>query len=191
MVSSFSACLGYAHLSTLFDSFAPRILFGAPKELLELVCLHPILKQPYRARQLFALGLRSAQDLARAGPAALAKLLPQLSTFESVRQDFIKVGGQSFSASSPMWVHEGRELSFTEVAQTLVEAARSHLQQEIDPLGIGCLDSSSLVVPVANNKRFMHRVLLYLYSVHFLKKTLAECSGRNKRRASSANSLPF
>ena len=82
MVASFSSSLGYSHLTALLELFGTRILFGVQKELLELVRLHPLLQQSQRARQLYALGLRSPTDIAHADPRTLAKQLRQLVPFE-------------------------------------------------------------------------------------------------------------
>lgn len=68
----------------LLDSFSSRILFGAQKELLELMRIHPILQQTQRARFLYTHGYRSASAIAGANVDAFAKLLRRFVPFERV-----------------------------------------------------------------------------------------------------------
>lgn len=89
MVASFCECLGYEHLAMLLDSFSSRILFGAQKELLELMRIHPLLQQTQRARFLYTHGYRSASAVASADVDAFAKLLRRFVPFERISVDAI------------------------------------------------------------------------------------------------------
>ena len=136
MVASFSSCLGYAHLAVLLESFASRILFGAPQELLELVRLHPLLQQSQRARQLYALGFRSPADIARSDPRTLSKRLRQLVPFEATSAGHPMASTALATGCVSTWAFEGRALTELEAAQILVDAAREHIQKAFGPLGV-------------------------------------------------------
>uniref|UniRef100_A0A671U8P8 DNA polymerase theta n=1 Tax=Sparus aurata TaxID=8175 RepID=A0A671U8P8_SPAAU len=152
MVTVFCKRLGWHNMELLLSQYQTRLSFGVQRELVDLVRVS--LLNATRARTLYAQGLCTVAELARATVADVEKALRNAVPFKSSKRAVDESEGEAAERRSLrcVWVTGGRALTEQEAAVEIVSEARLLLQEDLAQLGIQW-DPTALPpeAPAANN----------------------------------------
>ncbi|KAJ3614296.1 hypothetical protein NHX12_017870 [Muraenolepis orangiensis] len=128
MVTVFCKRLGWTTMELLLSQYQTRLSFGVQRELVDLVRVS--LLNATRARALYAQGLCTVAELARATVSDVEKALSKRAVDES------EVEAAERRSLRCVWVSGGRALTEREAANEIVSEARLLLQEDLAQLGI-------------------------------------------------------
>ncbi|XP_073323446.1 DNA polymerase theta [Pagrus major] len=136
MVTVFCKRLGWHNMELLLSQYQTRLSFGVQRELVDLVRVS--LLNATRARTLYAQGLCTVAELARATVADVEKALRNAVPFKSSKRAVDESEGEAAERRSLrcVWVTGGRALTEQEAAVEIVSEARLLLQEDLAQLGI-------------------------------------------------------
>ncbi|CAL9700274.1 unnamed protein product [Knipowitschia caucasica] len=136
MVTIFCKRLGWHNLELLLSQYQTRLSFGVQRELVDLVRVSIL--NATRARALFAQGLCTVAELARATVENVEKALRNAVPFKSSKR---AVDESEFEAAERrslrcVWVTGGRALTEQEAAVEIISEAQMLLKEDLAKLGI-------------------------------------------------------
>ncbi|XP_042340201.1 DNA polymerase theta [Plectropomus leopardus] len=136
MVTVFCKRLGWHNMELLLSQYQTRLSFGVQRELVDLVRVS--LLNATRARALYAQGLCTVAELARATVADVEKALRNAVPFKSSKRavDESEVEAAERRSLRCVWVTGGRPLTEQEAAVDIVSEARLLLQEDLAQLGV-------------------------------------------------------
>uniref|UniRef100_G3PUF7 DNA polymerase theta n=1 Tax=Gasterosteus aculeatus TaxID=69293 RepID=G3PUF7_GASAC len=136
MVMVFSKRLGWHNMELLLSQYQTRLSFGVQRELVDLVRVS--LLNATRARALYAQGLCTVAELARATAADVEKALRNAVPFKSSKRavDESEVEAAERRGLRCVWVTGGRALTEPEAASEIVSEARLLLREDLAQLGV-------------------------------------------------------
>ncbi|XP_040001213.1 DNA polymerase theta isoform X2 [Xiphias gladius] len=136
MVTVFCKRLGWHNIELLLSQFQTRLSFGVQRELVDLVRVS--LLNATRARALYAQGLCTVAELARATVADVEKALRNAVPFKSSKRavDESEMEAAERRSLRCVWVTGGRALTEQEAATEIVSEARLLLQEDLAQLGV-------------------------------------------------------
>ncbi|XP_078115890.1 DNA polymerase theta isoform X1 [Sander vitreus] len=136
MVTVFSKRLGWHNMELLLSQYQTRLSFGVQRELVDLVRVS--LLNATRARALYAQGLCTVAELARATVADVEKALRNAVPFKSSKRavDESEVEAAERRSLRCVWVTGGRALTEQEAAVEIVSEARLLLREDLAQLGV-------------------------------------------------------
>ncbi|KAI3353239.1 hypothetical protein L3Q82_019782, partial [Scortum barcoo] len=136
MVTVFCKRLGWHNMELLLSQYQTRLSFGVQRELVDLVRVS--LLNAARARTLYAQGLCTVAELARATVADVEKALRNAVPFKSSKRavDESEVEAAERRSLRCVWVSGGRALTEKEAAVEIVSEARLLLQEDLAQLGV-------------------------------------------------------
>eukprot|EP00064_Thunnus_orientalis_P007166 superscaffoldBa00000781_g7185 len=136
MVTVFCKRLGWHNMELLLSQYQTRLSFGVQRELVDLVRVS--LLNATRARALYAQGLCTVAELARATVADVEKALRNAVPFKSSKRavDESEMEAAERRNLRCVWVTGGRALTEQEAAVEIVFEARLLLQEDLAQLGI-------------------------------------------------------
>ncbi|XP_059194228.1 DNA polymerase theta [Centropristis striata] len=136
MVTVFCKRLGWHNMELLLSQYQTRLSFGVQRELVDLVRVS--LLNATRARALYAQGLCTVAELARATVADVEKALRNAVPFKSSKRavDESEVEAAERRSLRCVWVTGGRALTEQEAAVEIVSEARLLLQEDLARLGV-------------------------------------------------------
>ncbi|XP_044047593.1 DNA polymerase theta isoform X3 [Siniperca chuatsi] len=136
MVTVFCKRLGWHNMELLLSQYQTRLSFGVQRELVDLVRVS--LLNATRARTLYAQGLCTVAELARATVADVEKALRNAVPFKSSKRavDESEVEAAERRRLRCVWVTGGRALTEQEAAVEIVSEARLLLQEDLAQLGV-------------------------------------------------------
>uniref|UniRef100_UPI0037E73ECB DNA polymerase theta n=1 Tax=Semicossyphus pulcher TaxID=241346 RepID=UPI0037E73ECB len=136
MVTVFCKRLGWHNMELLLSQYQTRLSFGVQRELVDLVRVS--LLNATRARTLYAQGLCTVAELARATVADVEKALRNAVPFKSSKRavDESEMEAAERRSLRCVWVTGGRALTEQEAAVEIVSEARLLLQEDLAQLGI-------------------------------------------------------
>ncbi|KAM3864859.1 DNA polymerase theta [Diretmus argenteus] len=136
MVTVFSKRLGWHTMELLLSQYQTRLSFGVQRELVDLVRVS--LLNATRARALYAQGLCTVAELARATVSEVEKALRKAVPFKSSKcaVDESEVEALERRSLRCVWVSGGRALTEQEAAIEIVSEARLLLQDDLAQLGV-------------------------------------------------------
>ncbi|XP_074546756.1 DNA polymerase theta [Halichoeres trimaculatus] len=136
MVTVFCKRLGWHNMELLLSQYQTRLSFGVQRELVDLVRVS--LLNATRARTLYAQGLCTVAELARATIADVEKALRNSVPFKSSKRavDESEMEAAERRGLRCVWVTGGRALTEQEAAMEIVAEARLLLQEDLAQLGI-------------------------------------------------------
>ncbi|XP_077381163.1 DNA polymerase theta isoform X2 [Festucalex cinctus] len=136
MVTVFCRRLGWGNMELLLSQYQIRLSFGVQRELVDLVRVS--LLTATRARALYAQGLRTVAELARASVADVEKALRSIVPFKSSKRavDESEMEAVERRNLRCVWVSGGRALTEQEAADAIVSEAKLLLQGDLAQLGI-------------------------------------------------------
>ncbi|XP_051240600.1 DNA polymerase theta [Dicentrarchus labrax] len=136
MVTVFCKRLGWHNMELLLSQYQTRLSFGVQRELVDLVRVS--LLNATRARTLYAQGLCTVAELARATVADVEKALRNAVPFKSSKRavDESEVEAAERRSLRCVWVTGGRALTEQEAAVEIVSEARLLLQEDLAQLGV-------------------------------------------------------
>ncbi|KAM8880408.1 DNA polymerase theta isoform 2-T2 [Spinachia spinachia] len=136
MVMVFSKRLGWHNMELLLSQYQTRLSFGVQRELVDLVRVS--LLNATRARALYAQGLCTVAELARATVADVEKALRNAVPFKSSKRavDESEVEAAERRRLRCVWVSGGRALTEPEAAFEIVSEARLLLREDLAQLGV-------------------------------------------------------
>uniref|UniRef100_A0A8C5FX72 DNA-directed DNA polymerase n=1 Tax=Gadus morhua TaxID=8049 RepID=A0A8C5FX72_GADMO len=167
MVTVFCKRLGWSSMELLLSQYQTRLSFGVQRELVDLVRVS--LLNATRARALYAQGLCTVAELARATVADVEKALRKAVPFKSSKRavDESEVEAAERRSLRCVWVSGGRALTEKEAANEIVSEARLLLQGDLAELGVqwdpgtlsdtGPDDGHSSSQSKSPNKREIHK----------------------------------
>ncbi|XP_077462044.1 DNA polymerase theta [Stigmatopora argus] len=150
MVTVFCRRLGWNNMELLLSQYQTRLSFGVQRELVDLVRVS--LLTATRARALYAQGLCTIAELARASVADVVTSLRNAVPFKSSKcaVDESEVEAAERRNLRCVWVSGGRALTEQEAASAIVAEAKLLLQADLAQLGIqwdpGTLSSDAFAV---------------------------------------------
>uniref|UniRef100_A0A3Q3KVV4 DNA-directed DNA polymerase n=1 Tax=Mastacembelus armatus TaxID=205130 RepID=A0A3Q3KVV4_9TELE len=136
MVTVFCKRLGWHNMELLLSQYQTRLSFGVQRELVDLVRVS--LLNATRARALYAQGLCTVAELARANVADVEKALRNAVPFKSSKRavDESEMEAAERRGIRCVWVTGGRALTEQEAATEIVSEARLLLQEDLAQLGV-------------------------------------------------------
>ncbi|KAK0148331.1 DNA polymerase theta [Merluccius polli] len=136
MVTVFCKRLGWSTMELLLSQYQTRLSFGVQRELVDLVRVS--LLNATRARALYAQGLCTVAELARATVSDVEKALRKAVPFKSSKRavDESEVEAAERRSLRCVWVSGGRALTEKEAANEIVSEARLLLQEDLAQLGV-------------------------------------------------------
>ncbi|KAM3622631.1 uncharacterized protein V6R79_001372 [Siganus canaliculatus] len=136
MVMVFCKRLGWHNMELLLSQYQTRLSFGVQRELVDLVRVS--LLNATRARTLYAQGLCTVAELARASVADVEKALRNAVPFKSSKRAVDESEGEAAERRNLrcVWVSGGRALTEQEAAIEIVSEARLLLQEDLAQLGV-------------------------------------------------------
>uniref|UniRef100_A0A3B4VKB9 DNA polymerase theta n=1 Tax=Seriola dumerili TaxID=41447 RepID=A0A3B4VKB9_SERDU len=136
MVTVFCKRLGWHNMELLLSQYQTRLSFGVQRELVDLVRVS--LLNATRARALYAQGLCTVAELARATVADVEKALRNAVPFKSSKRavDESEMEAAERRSLRCVWVTGGRALTEQEAATEIVSEARLLLQEDLARLGV-------------------------------------------------------
>ncbi|KAA8594854.1 DNA polymerase theta isoform X1 [Etheostoma spectabile] len=136
MVTVFCKRLGWHNMELLLSQYQTRLSFGVQRELVDLVRVS--LLNATRARALYAQGLCTVAELARATVADVEKALRNAVPFKSSKRavDESEVEAAERRSLRCVWVTGGRALTEQEAAVEIVSEARFLLREDLAQLGV-------------------------------------------------------
>uniref|UniRef100_A0A3B5B572 DNA polymerase theta n=1 Tax=Stegastes partitus TaxID=144197 RepID=A0A3B5B572_9TELE len=136
MVTVFCKRLGWHNMELLLSQYQTRLSFGVQRELVDLVRVS--LLNATRARALYAQGLCTVAELARATVADVEKALRNAVPFKSSKRavDESEMEAAERRSLRCVWVIGGRALTEQEAAEEIVSEARLLLQEDLAQLGV-------------------------------------------------------
>ncbi|XP_067353215.1 DNA polymerase theta isoform X2 [Channa argus] len=136
MVMVFCKRLGWHNMELLLSQYQTRLSFGVQRELIDLVRVS--LLNATRARALYAQGLCTVAELARATVADVEKALRNAVPFKSSKRavDESEMEAAERRSLRCIWVTGGRALTEQEAAIEIVSEARLLLQDDLAQLGV-------------------------------------------------------
>ncbi|XP_041839070.1 DNA polymerase theta isoform X2 [Melanotaenia boesemani] len=136
MVMVFCKRLGWHNMELLLSQYQTRLSFGVQRELVDLVRVS--LLNATRARALYAQGLCTIAELARATVADVEKALRNAIPFKSSKRavDESEMEAAERRRLRCVWVSGGRALTEEEAAVEIVSEARLLLQEDLAQLGV-------------------------------------------------------
>ncbi|XP_054633899.1 DNA polymerase theta isoform X2 [Dunckerocampus dactyliophorus] len=136
MVTVFCKRLGWGNMELLLSQYQTRLSFGVQRELVDLVRVS--LLSATRARALYAQGLCTVAELARASVAEVEKALRNAVPFKSSKRavDESEVEAVERRNLRCVWVSGGQALTEQEAAVAIVSEAKLLLQGDLALLGI-------------------------------------------------------
>uniref|UniRef100_A0A7N6BK99 DNA polymerase theta n=1 Tax=Anabas testudineus TaxID=64144 RepID=A0A7N6BK99_ANATE len=136
MVMIFCKRLGWHNMELLLSQYQTRLSFGVQRELVDLVRVS--LLNATRARALYAQGLCTVAELARATVADVEKALRNAVPFKSSKRavDESEMEAAERRNLRCVWVTGGRALTEQEAAIEIVSEARLLLQEDLAQLGV-------------------------------------------------------
>ncbi|XP_069022863.1 DNA polymerase theta [Embiotoca jacksoni] len=136
MVGVFCKRLGWYNMELLLSQYQTRLSFGVQRELVDLVRVS--LLNATRARALYAQGLCTVAELARATVADVEKALRNAVPFKSSKRavDESETEAAERRSLRCVWVSGGRALTEQEAAVEIVSEARLLLQEDLAQLGV-------------------------------------------------------
>ncbi|XP_041642292.1 DNA polymerase theta isoform X2 [Cheilinus undulatus] len=136
MVTVFCKRLGWHNMELLLSQYQTRLSFGVQRELVDLVRVS--LLNATRARALYAQGLCTVAEVARATVADVEKALRNAVPFKSSKRavDESEMEAAERRSLRCVWVAGGRALTEQEAAVEIVSEARLLLQEDLAQLGI-------------------------------------------------------
>ncbi|XP_056266313.1 DNA polymerase theta isoform X3 [Pseudoliparis swirei] len=136
MVTVFCKRLGWHNMELLLSQYQTRLSFGVQRELVDLVRVS--LLNATRARALYAQGLCTVAELARATLADVEKALRNAVPFKSSKRAVDESEGEAAERRSLrcVWVTGGRALTEQEAAVEIVSEARLLLREDLAQLGV-------------------------------------------------------
>uniref|UniRef100_A0A4W6BJP4 DNA polymerase theta n=1 Tax=Lates calcarifer TaxID=8187 RepID=A0A4W6BJP4_LATCA len=136
MVTVFCKRLGWHNMELLLSQYQTRLSFGVQRELVDLVRVS--LLNATRARALYAQGLCTVAELARATVADVEKALRNAVPFKSSKRavDESEMEAAERRNLRCVWVTGGRALTEQEAATEIVSEARLLLQEDLAQLGV-------------------------------------------------------
>ncbi|XP_072239390.1 DNA polymerase theta [Leuresthes tenuis] len=136
MVTVFCKRLGWHNMELLLSQYQTRLSFGVQRELVDLVRVS--LLNGTRARALYAQGLCTVAELARATVADVEKALRNAVPFKSSKRavDESEMEAAERRKLRCVWVTGGRALTEEEAAVEIVSEARLLLQEDLAQLGV-------------------------------------------------------
>ncbi|AWP05663.1 putative DNA polymerase theta isoform 3 [Scophthalmus maximus] len=136
MVTVFCKRLGWHNMELLLSQYQTRLSFGVQRELVDLVRVS--LLNATRARALYAQGLCTVAELARATVADVEKALRNAVPFKSSKRavDESEMEAAERRSIRCVWVTGGRALTEQEAATEIVSEARLLLQEDLAQLGV-------------------------------------------------------
>ncbi|XP_029948848.1 DNA polymerase theta-like [Salarias fasciatus] len=148
MVTVFCKRLGWHNMELLLSQYQTRLSFGVQRELVDLVRVS--LLNATRARALYAQGLCTVAELARAAVTDVEKALRNAVPFKSSKRavDESEMEAAERRRLRCVWVTGGRPLTEQEAAVQIVSEARLLLQEDLAQLGIQW-DPATLPPPVS------------------------------------------
>ncbi|XP_072319917.1 DNA polymerase theta [Eucyclogobius newberryi] len=151
MVTVFCKRLGWHNLELLLSQYQTRLSFGVQRELIDLVRV--LLLNATRARALYAQGLCTVAELARATVENVEKALRNAVPFKSSKRavDESEVEAAERRSLRCVWVTGGRALTEQEAAVEIISEAQVLLQEDLAQLGIQW--DPSIRPPVAPNNK--------------------------------------
>ncbi|XP_029287125.1 DNA polymerase theta isoform X2 [Cottoperca gobio] len=136
MVTVFCKRLGWHNMELLLSQYQTRLSFGVQRELVDLVRVS--LLNATRARALYAQGLCTVAQLARATVADVEKSLRNAVPFKSSKRavDESEMEAAERRSLRCVWVSGGRALTEQEAAVEIVSEARLLLRDDLARLGV-------------------------------------------------------
>ncbi|KAG7485315.1 DNA polymerase theta [Solea senegalensis] len=136
MVTVFCKRLGWHNMELLLSQYQTRLSFGVQRELVDLVRVS--LLNATRARALYAQGLCTVAELARASLPDVEKALRNAVPFKSSKRAVDESEKEAAERRSLrcVWVTGGRALTEQEAATEIVSEARLLLQEDLAQLGV-------------------------------------------------------
>uniref|UniRef100_A0A3Q1EPI6 DNA polymerase theta n=1 Tax=Acanthochromis polyacanthus TaxID=80966 RepID=A0A3Q1EPI6_9TELE len=136
MVTVFCKRLGWHNMELLLSQYQTRLSFGVQRELVDLVRVS--LLNATRARALYAQGLCTVAELARAAVADVEKALRNAVPFKSSKRavDESEMEAAERRSLRCVWVTGGRALTEQEAAVEILSEARLLLQEDLAQLGV-------------------------------------------------------
>ncbi|XP_047434513.1 DNA polymerase theta [Mugil cephalus] len=136
MVTVFCKRLGWHNMELLLSQYQTRLSFGVQRELIDLVRVS--LLNATRARALYAQGLCTVAELARATVEDVEKALRNAVPFKSSKRavDESEMEAAERRSLRCVWVTGGRALTEQEAAAEIVSEARLLLQEDLAQLGV-------------------------------------------------------
>nr|XP_019955937.1 PREDICTED: DNA polymerase theta [Paralichthys olivaceus] len=136
MVTVFCKRLGWHNMELLLSQYQTRLSFGVQRELVDLVRVS--LLNATRARALYAQGLCTVAELARATVADVEKALRNAVPFKSSKRavDESEMEAVERRSLRCVWVTGGRALTEQEAANEIVSEARVLLREDLAKLGV-------------------------------------------------------
>nr|XP_057917242.1 DNA polymerase theta [Doryrhamphus excisus] len=136
MVTVFCKRLGWSNMELLLSQYQTRLSFGVQRELVDLVRVS--LLSATQARALYAQGLCTVAELARASVAEVEKALRNVVPFKSSKRavDESEVEAAERRNLRCVWVSGGQALTEQEAAVAIVSEAKLLLQGDLALLGI-------------------------------------------------------
>ncbi|KAM6940638.1 DNA polymerase theta [Xenentodon cancila] len=136
MVTVFCKRLGWHNMELLLSQYQTRLSFGVQRELVDLVRVS--LLNATRARALYAQGLCTVAEVARATVADVEKALRNAVPFKSSKRavDESEMEAAERRTLRCVWVTGGRALTEQEAAVEIVSEARLLLQEDLAQLGV-------------------------------------------------------
>ncbi|XP_057700008.1 DNA polymerase theta [Corythoichthys intestinalis] len=136
MVTVFCKRLGWGNMELLLSQYQTMLSFGVQRELVDLVRVS--LLTATRARALYAQGLCTVAELARASVTDVEKALRNAVPFKSSKRavDESEVEAAERRNLRCVWVSGGRALTEQEAASVIVSEAKQLLQADLAQLGI-------------------------------------------------------
>ncbi|XP_023274884.1 DNA polymerase theta [Seriola lalandi dorsalis] len=136
MVTVFCKRLGWHNMELLLSQYQTRLSFGVQRELVDLVRVS--LLNATRARALYAQGLCTVAELARATVTDVEKALRNAVPFKSSKRavDESEMEAAERRSLRCVWVTGGRALTEQEAATEIVSEARLLLQEDLARLGV-------------------------------------------------------
>ncbi|XP_032417968.1 DNA polymerase theta [Xiphophorus hellerii] len=136
MVTVFCKRLGWHNMELLLSQYQTRLSFGVQRELVDLVRIS--LLNATRARALYAQGLCTVAEVARATVPDVEKALRNAIPFKSSKRavDESEMEAAERRNLRCVWVTGGRALTEQEAAAEIVSEARLLLQEDLAQLGV-------------------------------------------------------
>ncbi|XP_039699075.1 DNA polymerase theta isoform X2 [Pteropus medius] len=136
MITVFSNRLGWHNMELLLSQFQKRLTFGIQRELCDLVRVSLLNAQ--RARSLYASGILTVADLARANIDEVETVLKNAVPFKSARKavDEEEEAVEERRNMRTIWVTGRKGLTEREAATLIVEEAKMILQQDLVEIGV-------------------------------------------------------
>uniref|UniRef100_A0AAQ5XZN7 DNA polymerase theta n=1 Tax=Amphiprion ocellaris TaxID=80972 RepID=A0AAQ5XZN7_AMPOC len=157
MVTVFCKRLGWHNMELLLSQYQTRLSFGVQRELVDLVRVS--LLNATRARALYAQGLCTVAELARAAVADVEKALRNAVPFKSSKRaaDESEMEAAERRSLRCVWVTGGRALTEQEAAVEILSEARLLLQEDLAQLGVQW-DPTALLsgAPAVNSPDDLH-----------------------------------